>query len=35
MNPIVLDFLAHHARVMPDKIALRELATGRSWTWRK
>ncbi len=33
MKPIVLDFVAHHARVWPEKIALVELATGRRWTW--
>ncbi|MEO6185222.1 MAG: AMP-binding protein [Steroidobacteraceae bacterium] len=33
METMVLDFLAHHARVWPDKTALTELATGKSWTW--
>jgi fatty-acyl-CoA synthase len=33
MTPIVLDFLAHNARVWPDKEALVELVTGRRWSW--
>jgi fatty-acyl-CoA synthase len=33
MTPIVLDFLAHNARVWPAKEALVELATGRRWSW--
>src|SRR5512139_129571 len=33
MTPIVLDFLAHNARVWPDKEALVEFATGRRWSW--
>lgn len=33
MTPIVLDFLAHNARVWPDSEALVELVTGRRWTW--
>jgi fatty-acyl-CoA synthase len=33
MTQLVLDFLAHHARVWPHKVALVELATGRQWTW--
>lgn len=33
MTPIVLDFLAHNARVWPNKEALVELVTGRRWTW--
>ena len=33
MTPIVLDFLAHNARVWPERQALVELVTGRSWSW--
>lgn len=33
MTQLVLDFLAHHARVWPHKTALVELATGRQWSW--
>ena len=33
MTPIILDFIAHHARVMPNKIAATEFASGRSWTY--
>lgn len=33
MTQVVVDFLAHHARVWPRKEALVELATGRRWTW--
>lgn len=33
MTPIVLDFVAHNARVWPAKEALVELATGRRWSW--
>ncbi|HWL47405.1 MAG TPA: AMP-binding protein [Sphingomonadaceae bacterium] len=33
MTPIILDFVAHNARTMPDRIAAVELATGRRWTF--
>jgi fatty-acyl-CoA synthase len=33
MTPIILDFLAHNARVWPGKEALVELVTGRRWSW--
>jgi fatty-acyl-CoA synthase len=33
MTPLVLDFVAHHARVWPDHTALVELVTNRTWTW--
>lgn len=33
MTTLVLDFVAHHARVWPDRTALVELATNRTWTW--
>lgn len=33
MTPIVLDFLAHHARMWPEKEAMVELATGKRWSW--
>ncbi|MFM1887319.1 MAG: hypothetical protein RL026_2476 [Pseudomonadota bacterium] len=35
MNPIVLDHVAHHARVWPHRTALTELVTGRTWTWQQ
>jgi len=33
MTPIILDFIAHHARTMPRKLAASEFATGRNWTY--
>lgn len=33
MTPIILDFIAHHARTMPNRLALSEFATDRSWTY--
>jgi fatty-acyl-CoA synthase len=33
MTPIILDFIAHHARTMPNRIAMSEFASGRSWTF--
>lgn len=33
MAPIILDFIAHNARLTPDREAIREFATGRSWTF--
>ena len=35
MTPIILDFVAHHARTIPNKLAASEFATGRSWTFRQ
>jgi fatty-acyl-CoA synthase len=33
MTPIILDFIAHHARTMPNRIAVSEFASGQSWTY--
>lgn len=33
MTPIILDFVAHNARTLPNKIAAVELATDRTWTF--
>ena len=33
MTPIILDFVAHNARTMPNGVAAVELATGRRWTF--
>lgn len=33
MTPIVLDFVAHNARVSSTRLAIHEFATGRSWTF--
>lgn len=33
MTPIILDFVAHNARTMPNKIAALELASDRRWTF--
>ncbi len=33
MTPVVVDFLAHNARMWPEKEALVELATGKRRTW--
>ncbi|MDB5717860.1 MAG: hypothetical protein JWM38_1287 [Sphingomonas bacterium] len=35
MTPIVLDFIAHHARTIPNKLAMAEFASGRRWTYRE
>ncbi|MGI4880020.1 MAG: AMP-binding protein [Janthinobacterium lividum] len=33
MTPIILDFIAHHARVMPNKVVATELVSNRNWTY--
>ena len=33
IEPLALDSVAHFARVTPDKIAMRDLATNRQWTY--
>ena len=33
MKPIVLDYIAGHARVQPNKLATVDLATSRRWTY--
>jgi len=33
MTPIILDFVAHNARTMPNRIAAVELETDRRWTF--
>ena len=33
MTPIILDFVAHNARTQPNRTAVAEIATGRTWTF--